>query len=315
MKRKIIAGFAITFFIIVVSIYLFIPSNIQVSQIQRLSVPSGAALRCLNSTGKIKSWWPGKVLNERSSMFTDGNYSFTFSKFSITEIQKIVVYDTNNDSLQFFASLNPTGRDSSFLQWSGTMKSSLFPFARINQYMKAIKLKKSIEKILKTFASYTSNTVNIYGISIGRERVPDSLLISEKKDFSYYPRVQEIYSGINSLRQYISEQQATQTNYPICNITPKDSSVFSLIVAIPVNKKIKEKGIKKMKNLLYNGNILVTEIKGGDYKINQAMEAMNYYIKDYQLTPAVLPYQSLLTDREKVGDSSIWTTKVCFPIY
>ncbi|MEJ0104819.1 MAG: hypothetical protein WDO19_20695 [Bacteroidota bacterium] len=314
MKKKAIVGGSILLFIALSSIYLLIPSDIHVSQIQNLPVPPGALIRCFNNSGKMKDWWPRNTMIAETTATYNG-YSFKFSKFNITEVQKVIIYDNNNDSLNSSVSVTLSGRDSSFLYWNCDLKTTLSPVNRIRQYLKAIEIKKAITKILGAFSAYTANTTNIYGISIRRGKVTDSVLISEKKELPVYPGVPEIYSSINSLKQYIVQQRANQVDSPICNITPKVNGGFALIVAIPINKTIKENEIKKIKTLMYNGNQLITEVKGGDYTINKALKSLDNYISDYQLTPAVLPYLSLLTDREKVTDSSKWITKICYPIY
>lgn len=314
MKKK---GIFVALIIIVVPlavIYIFIPSKVQAEEIKTFAVPSGATLRCFNSYSKIKEWWPGSEL-ENEEGFTLNGYNFKFSRYTITDLQKITIGINKTDTLISYASINVLGKDSSFISWNFSLETAIGPVKKIKQYLESRRLKKTISSILTSLYSFISRSENIYGVSIKREKIKDSVLIAVKKEYRFYPGVHEIYSNIKLLRQYIYDQHATETNPPICNITLKDSSVYSLIVAIPVSRSINESGEKKIKNLLYNGNILATEIRGGDYTINKTLEAMHNYIDDHELVTAALPYQTLITEREKIKDTSKWETRICYPIY
>ena len=315
MKVKMLTVVLVIVLVVLLGfIYLFIPSTIKLSQVQTFTIPPGALMRCFNDQDKMKEWWPGKE-NSNGKTFQYERMSFQFSGFNITAIQKVVIHLDNKDSLTSFVTLNQLGRDTSFLFWKGGLKTGLSPVNRVRQYLKGRQIEKAMHEILASVSGFAANNKNIYGIAITRGKVPDSVFISEKKYYRVYPGVKDIYTSIHSLSAYIAGQNVKQTNEPICNITPADSTGFNVIVAIPINKTIPETATKKIKNMLYNGNILVSETTGGDYTINAALAEQKNYIEDYRLTPVVLPYQSLITDRERVTDTSLWRTKVCYPIY
>lgn len=315
MKVKLLTGMLIIVLLILFAfIYLFIPSTMKLSVVQTITVPPGALVRCFNNPDKMEAWWPGdKAVNNGALMYK--GMSFRFSNFNITEIQKVAIYMNAQDSLVSATGLSTLGKDISLLYWNGVIETGSSPWNRISQYIKGVRIKHAIKTIFTSLSAYTADVKNIYGVSIARGKVPDSVFISEKKLCPVYPVVTDIYSSIHSLSSYLNEQNVKQTGYPICNITPTDSTGFNLIVAIPINKRIAETATKKIKNMLYNGNILVTETIGGENTINAALAALKSYADDYRLTPAVLPYQSLVTDREKVSDTSKWLTKICYPIY
>jgi hypothetical protein len=96
------------------------------------------------------------------------------------------------------------------------------------------------------------------------------------------------------------------------NITPYDSN-YELMVALPTNLKINNKDDIFFKRMI-PGNFLVTEVKGGDYKINQARNALKIYLDDYKKMAMAIPFQSLISDRRREPDSTNWITKVYYPV-
>ena len=67
--------------------------------------------------------------------------------------------------------------------------------------------------------------------------------------------------------------------------------------------------------MLFNGNNLSTEIKGGPFAINKAYAQLNNYIIENQRTLAVAPFEFLVTDRLKEPDTSKWITILNYPVY
>lgn len=312
-KKAILTGILIigAFFAI---IYLFIPSVVRVSATQTLALPVQAATRTFSDGVKLKSWWPDSIPGNGKISFK--NFTFRFAKFDISNMLGVTIFKDNQyeDSLSSVLNFLVLGNDSSIINWKCEFKTSLSPIVRVRQFLKFRELKKTMSSILSSFSQYGSNVTNIYGFNIQREKVPDSIVVSEKHEYTYYPGTSEIYASIHSLEEYLRQQNATQSNLPMYNITP-DGNKYKLMTAIPINKEIKESAAQKIKNLLYHGNILTAEITGGNYCLDNAFKSLTNYIRDYELTPVAISYQVLLTDRQKNTDTSQWKTKICFPIY
>ena len=66
--------------------------------------------------------------------------------------------------------------------------------------------------------------------------------------------------------------------------------------------------------MLGGGNILITEVKGGSNKINNAYKQIRNYISDYNRIAPAIPFESLVTDRSKEPDSSKWVTRIYYPV-
>jgi hypothetical protein len=62
------------------------------------------------------------------------------------------------------------------------------------------------------------------------------------------------------------------------------------------------------------GNILVAEVKGGVYTAEKAIEVLSVYANDKKRISPAIPYQSLVTDRMQVSDTSKWITRLFYPV-
>ncbi|MCW3118532.1 MAG: hypothetical protein JWM28_2614 [Chitinophagaceae bacterium] len=293
-------------------LYLMIPGKLHVSQVQFFQVPPGPVVRGFNDVSKRKEWWPGQLKNHTANY--DG-LSFTIPALYETYLQTVIINTGITDTVNSLISANVHAYDSSYLYWECTLNCTLSPVNRIQQYLKARKIKKSMDSILNSFSSYASTLKNIYDLSIQTVRVTDSVLISEKREFAVYPGTTQVYDLIHSLNNYIQEQDGKQTGFPMIHITQTDTHHFSLMAAIPINKTIKENDDKKIKKLLYDGNLLMAEVKGGIFSIDKAFQKLELYKEDYKLISPAIPYQSLITDRTKVTDTSQWVTRIYYPFY
>ena len=85
------------------------------------------------------------------------------------------------------------------------------------------------------------------------------------------------------------------------------------MVAIPVNKVLPDAGEIQMKRMI-PGNILVTEIRGGEATIDAAFDTFDKLITDYRKTSPAIPFQLLITNRQVVRDTSKWITKLYYPV-
>jgi hypothetical protein len=182
------------------------------------------------------------------------------------------------------------------------------------RFFTANKIKKGIPELLQSIKSYHSNTLNLYGYDIQKKSVVDSTLISTSKEIKGYPSTAVIYSLIDELKNYIQQQAANETGYPMLNIFTKDSITYLVKVAIPVDKKLPSSGNISYRWMLGGGNILITEVKGDNQEIQKAYTQIQQYISDYKRVAPAIPFESLVTDRRKQPDSSQWITKIYYPV-
>ena len=155
---------------------------------------------------------------------------------------------------------------------------------------------------------------NVYGIPIALERVKDTALISTADSCRGVPTTSFIYNLIHKLKQYSSSQAATNTGYPMLNIYTKDSVVYKVKVALPLNKKLSSKENIEYKWMLPHGYILVSEIQGPPSTVEAAFQQLELYVKENNLNPPAIPFYSLVTDRSLEPDSSRWITRIYYPV-
>jgi hypothetical protein len=313
--KKLIFTFIILTILAVGALYLFIPSNMIISQKINLVVNAKGFNRIFPNENQWYKWWPGKILADAGKI----TLSFQLNKNDYTIIEKrlnSIVILINNERASFhtelyFLALTP---DSITLNWEGNYKSSRMPITRLKSFYEIKKLKKDLQKVLQTINDFYSKEENIYGMQIKKDHVIDSTLISTTSTSKGYPTVESIYNLITQLKKYAAKHGAKQTGFPMLNINTSDSISYLIRVALPVDKKLKNAGTIVYRWMLGSGNILVTEVKGGIYSINNAFEELENYIMDHNRIAPAIPFQSLVTDRSKEADTSKWITRAFWPV-
>jgi hypothetical protein len=120
---------------------------------------------------------------------------------------------------------------------------------------------------------------------------------------------------IEKVNQHIQQQNGKQTNSPMLNVRVQSDSSYEVMVAVPVDRALPEKGNIFLKRMLFGGTLLEAEINGGIHKINQGFSDFRNFVMDYGKTPAAIPYEMLITDRSREPDTSKWVTKLFYPVY
>ena len=292
------------------SIYLFIPARIDIVQITPVNCTLPGAYRNMATAEKWKNWWPGSSWHSNSFQFQEGSYAITKKLLNTLEIG-IHHYKS---SIKSTLHLLPAGGDSINIQWTCSYPTALNPITRIQRYRQAITLKSNMAAVLGHFKAFAEKKENIYGISIKETVFKDSFLISTKKYQASYPSVEDIYSLIDDLKKYSSEQQAKQTGIPIMNTTPLNPFGYQLMVALPINRSITANGRFFNQRIPLN-RFWVTRVHGGDATVRGALQQFQLYIQDYHKTLMALPFQQLITDRSKEPDTTRWITDIYVPLF
>jgi hypothetical protein len=167
--------------------------------------------------------------------------------------------------------------------------------------------------VLNALKAFAENQENIYGFKIHQIKVKDSLLVTTSVETREDPGTEKTYELINELKQYIKNNKAGETDYPMMNVHKIGNNKFQLMVAIPVNKEIEERGNIEFKRMVL-GNLLVTEVTGGEEKIKKGIMEIENYLLDYNKTSPAIHFQMLVTDRLKQPDSSQWITRIYYPV-
>lgn len=292
-------------------VYLIIPDTIHLTEIVKIHGNEKAGNRSLTNEIEWKKWWPSYSSNKSNQdLFRYNNYNYHIGNKDFEGVEMEITKDKKGYSS--ILRILPLKSDSSIIHWKLIIKNSSNPISRINNYIEAGRIKGNMKGILKSFISYLENREKVYGIKIENEKVKDTMLISTRTFTKDYPSIQTIYSSIESLQTFIKTLQAKETNYPMLHVD-KTPDGYSVMVAIPVNKLIESKGKYVFKRMV-PGNILVTEVKGGTFRVQEASEQMENFVKDYEFISPAIPFESLVTDRLKEKDTSKWITKIYYPV-
>ncbi|MDF2190732.1 GyrI-like domain-containing protein [Paraflavitalea sp. CAU 1676] len=310
MNRLVIA-LIMGLIIFLVLPYLYIPSTIRKSLMALVPATPQAAQQALLDENRWSAWWPdsagvGKgVFTYNGHQFKPGN-----KQFSAIEIISDHAGDSTKNMIVFF----PYGKDSVRLNWELRVKASLNPVTRMLQDRRAKQLQQDMSIILQRISSYIGNPDNFYGVKVEKSKIPDSLLVMTRSTFAQLPDFPAIYDLIGKLQQYAAQSGAIAVNSPMLHIRPLDDGQVEVMVALPVNKEVKSSPTIEAKRM-FPGNALVTEVKGGPATVAHAFKQLEVYLTDHHYTSPAIPFESLITDRIQVADTSKWVTKIYYPVF
>ena len=313
--KKILVGFLLILFLLVASVFIFIPNSISINHSVVLNITQEALYRTLVNNKDWSHWWPGNShtgnsINNTILEYKDHQYNITGRDFG----QMLISISGTNFSAKTSLISIPLKADSLKLSWTSVIPTSYNPVKRLQVYLGFKQLDKNITAILEKMKAYFDNQQHTYGMQIHNELVEYPLLISTFVELKNYPSIDEVYAQIDKLQKHIDSQSGKSVGYPMLNIFQKDSATWVLKVAIPTDKELRSAGDISVKRMLGGGKILMTEIKGGPATIKNAHQQMEHYVNDHHYSTPAIPYESLVTDRRIQQDTAQWITRIYFPV-
>jgi len=311
MKQRLVKLLLLSSIILII-LYFLIPDKIKFREVIIIKVNQTVAGRFINDQNKWVNWWPG-----RNKQDTNRDAKYFHNDFNYAVNRKMIHGDSviiKSKSIHITSLLNiiPINSDSVAVQWRGLSESEINPAKRIKNYLKSIKNENSIEELLQSMKVFLEKKENVYGHFINQIQVSDTILVAKRYTSNSYPSTKEIYKLINTVRDYIYKAGVKETNYPMLHVT-QNNIQFNTMVAIPVNTAITPNNEFLLKKMV-PGKILVTDVRGGIYTINQAQKQIELYMNEHLLIAPAIPFQSLITDRSKEADTTKWITKIYYPI-
>src|SRR6478752_568381 len=302
--KKIFFVFALLLVIVLVGLYVLIPTQLKISAIGYVQCTDNAANRLLAEPSQWKLWWPDSVSQHSSpaskaaigGTMADSGFFYNGTVFKVKQKSfSGVILSTpfRGSEIQGQFAHAASSNDSMAVIIQFKTIVSLNPLSRIQQYLEAQRLKKNCVAILDHLKKFLENKENVYGISIKEIRVTDTLLASHFFLSVTYPSVDKIYESVDALKTYIAANGGSETGFPMLNVTLVDSSHYKTRVAIPINKEIKESEAMQLKKMI-PGRILVTEIKGGRQTINNAFTQLRYFLFDNEFASPAIPFESMI---------------------
>jgi len=305
--KKVLIGLVLSIAFLLAAVYLFIPRKIKIEAAAPLNAALPGVFRTLINESNWKKWWPG----ETPFAYNKQAYSIKGKFFNVFDID---IY-SDKDTLSSRMELVFVEANTMTILWNAEQVSSNDPFKRFERYRYAKQTEKNMNAILQSLQTFFQKKENIYGVDIKETLVKDSVLISTRRKFDHYPDAQEVDSMIQSLKKYISQNNAIEKNSPMLNVFELGNSRYEAMTAIPVDKELPKTNEFAPKFLLKGGNILEAQIQGGPYMIEKGLKELENYRADYKFNSPAIPYQLLVTDRTKEPDTTKWITKIYYPIY
>lgn len=305
--KKIFIGLVLSIFLLLAAVYLFIPGKIKVEETIPVKAAQPGVARILSNYNNWNKWWPQKTV----FTFNGTQYKILEYAFNVFNIDIYSGSDTINSSMELLS----IGVDSMAIIWRAEKSTSSNPFKRFSAYRNARRMQNNMSSLLTHMKSFMEKSENIYGISIIKTRVMDSVLISTRRTFDHRPNFEEINTMIQGLKKYITANNAVETNYSMLNVRKIDSVRYEAMTAIPVDRELPNTKEFVTKLMLKGGNILEAQVRGGPHAIENSFNELENYRADYKYGSPAIPYQLLVTDRVNEPDTSKWITKLYFPVY
>ena len=300
---------------IIAAVYYFIPGTLTVTAFAKANCVSDAAFRRLSNEQSWNEWWPGIADSSQASAagksFIIGKNRFILSKKIVNNFQ--ILIESGNDTIGSEMNLFSLPHDSTLIKWHFTLPAGDNFFKRIAAYRKAASLKKDMNAVLERLQPYLSDFKNVYGFDLHEASTKDTLLVTTKSFSTQYPETNFVYALITKLVNFCHAQQTTITGTPMLNIT-NTGNRYKVMVALPVNHLVAEKDSVSMIKMV-PGKFIITEVSGGPQKINQAHQQIAFYFQDFRRVTMAVPFEYLVTDRQKETDTSKWLTRIYSPVY
>jgi hypothetical protein len=302
---KIFSGIFLLIIIVLIAVYFFIPSQLNVSIVAKINCNTNAVSRIINN-----QWH--EVLNNKGRSGVWNGYTYTVNR----KLYNAAGISIKRDNIDYTSKLIlfQLNTDSTALQWSAQIQEGYNPFSKLVACYKARALKNNMTEVLQQLRSYLENTACVYHYNITHTTLTDTTILSTKTLSNAYPSTAQVYALVQSLKQYINEQGAHATNYPMLNVRKTDSG-FLVMVGIPTDRKLPAKGGFYPKRFIpYENRILTTQVIGGTSSILEAYRQIELYMQDHSLEAPVIPFELMITDRSKEADTTKWVTKIFYPI-
>jgi len=291
----------------ILSSYIFVPSKISISAVATGHTSTDAAYRFLLDEGNWKKWWPG------SEPFSANGINFRLTK-KMFDVFELDLAD-KNDTIKSYLELLPGDKDSTGYNWFTEIDAGNNPFTKWNAISKQTRIKKTFDHLLDSLKEKLEQEKIVYGFTVKRVKVTDSVLLSFRSKFDHYPDAKDVDGMIRQLRKYISNLNGVEKNYPMLNVNAIDKNDYEAMVAIPTAWALPPSGSMSPKLVLKGGTLLETEIIGGPWTIRKAFEQFENYRADFRIISPAIPYQQIITDRVKETDTTKWITKLYYPAY
>lgn len=296
--------------VLIAAVFILTPTKLNIAEEVTIDAADVTASKFLISQNGWDKWWPGQKINDKQ-------YRYKGIDFYINKITNSDVYlKIQKNGLTFNSDMSYLAADegSVKVKWEANGKSESGILATLQNYNGSKDVNLQVSAILNSLKVFLEDERNTYGYKIYLNHIKDTILLTTSGSYKNVPSVVQIYADINKLKAQAQKQGATQTNFPMLNITQTDEQQYLVNIALPINKRINPEAKSTINNMPKGSNLLVADVHGGPNTANNALNQMKAYMKDHRLVSPAMSYQSLITDRSAEKDTSKWVTKIFYPI-
>ncbi|HEY4207827.1 MAG TPA: hypothetical protein VGM31_13480 [Puia sp.] len=298
-RKKWWIAIGIILVLFISSLSLSLPGEWDVSKIQLTECNVSGAFRVIGDEAAWGKWWPAGGINGYSYRVTGKIYPETG-----------VLLQRGGEKFPGILTVLSVGTgDSISLLWKCHFAAGLNPVSRYLEYRKGMEVKNVLTLALDSLGSFLQKNVNVYGLDVQRIMSHDSTLVVTQVSTLSYPSTEDLYKAIRTIRKYISNQGAGETDPPMLHVSRNKDGQYESMIAVPVDRELKGEGrLSPVRFVPWK--VLTGEVHGGAWTAERAMEQLQLYVTDHQKTAIALPFQSLVTERDKEPDTSRWVTRV-----
>jgi hypothetical protein len=276
-----------------------------------IALPAPAILRLLTDSGQMARWWPDSGSQTPTWNWEQGSYQVlqTF----LTQIN--LKGERNGIGSTLMISADATGPSTSVLSCSIQSTPGGSFLWRPIQYLSMMRQKREHARLMDTLSRIFGRVDLVYGFNIEHQKVSDATLLSLKQPFDHDPTPEEIGVMVETVRKKIRSMGGKETNLPMLNVYTAENGGTEAMTAIATDRELSGDAPFSLKRMLPGGNILVAEVKGGPHRIRACQEAVEAYVKDHRIQSPAMPFQRMITDRQREPDTSQWITTINYPIF
>ena len=302
MKMKWLFIFLVLVCLSVASVYIFIPGQYDLAVARIVKVNSSSAFRSVNDTAAWRKWWPENGV--------DG-YSYKAQGKAYPEMG--VDLEGEQHIAGSISVLPLGGRDSTGLLWKGHFTGGSGPIGRLRKYWRDRKIENELGVVLDSLKAFLERPGDIYGMDVRISMSMDSVLIMTEITTKAYPTTKEIYDQINGMRTFMTKAGVREADPPMLHVVRANDSSYKSMIAIPMSSSLENTGPYNSRRFV-PWKVMSGEVRGGVATGERAMTELQHFITDHQYTIMAIPFQSLVTDRDREPDSSRWVTRVIVPV-
>ncbi|MEJ0083379.1 MAG: hypothetical protein WDM78_21060 [Puia sp.] len=130
--------------------------------------------------------------------------------------------------------------------------------------------------VMKVFSAFISKPDNVYGMTIYKTTVHDTLMVSARFTSPAYPTTANLYGYFDTLKQSIVKQKGMPVGFPIVNLRKMPDGSFETQTGMPTNRLLKNDG-KILALRMPPGLFMTADIKGGAYTVDEAMRQLELF--------------------------------------